>query len=80
MKRNPLYGILHESLTNARIGKNMTQLQIANCLNRPQSFVSKYESGERRLDVIEFLMVCEILAIDPEAVIKELKIAANKST
>jgi hypothetical protein len=34
-------------------------------LKRPQSFVSKYERGERRLDVIEFGEVARALGIDP---------------
>jgi transcriptional regulator with XRE-family HTH domain len=34
-------------------------------LNRPQSFVSKYERGERRLDVVEFGEVAKALSVDP---------------
>lgn len=42
-------------------------------LGRPQSFVSKYEGGERRLDVIEFIEVCEALKAKPQAIINALK-------
>ncbi|MBC6434798.1 helix-turn-helix transcriptional regulator, partial [Nostoc sp. HG1] len=41
-------------------------------LELPQSYVSKYERGERRLDVIEFLQVAQVLEIDPLAFIEEL--------
>ncbi|WP_342032989.1 helix-turn-helix transcriptional regulator [Pseudomonas migulae] len=42
-------------------------------LSKPQSFVSKYERGERRLDVIEFLEVCELLGADPHELIRNLE-------
>jgi transcriptional regulator with XRE-family HTH domain len=45
----------------------MTQAALAARLNRPQSFVSKYERGERRLDVVEFGEVARALGIDPLA-------------
>jgi transcriptional regulator with XRE-family HTH domain len=43
----------------------LTQQQLAGELTKPQSFVAKVELGERRLDVIEFLTVCEALGINP---------------
>jgi len=43
----------------------VTQFQLAQKLSRPQSFVSKYENGERRIDLIEFLAIAEALEIDP---------------
>jgi hypothetical protein len=42
----------------------LTQQQVADRLKRPQSFVAKYEGGERRLDVIEFLAVARTLGAD----------------
>lgn len=50
----------------------MTQQQVADALGRPQSYVAKYENGERRLDVIEFLDVVEILKINPAEILKLL--------
>jgi len=40
-------------LRDARIEAGLTQAQVAAAMRRPQSFVSKCESGERRIDVIE---------------------------
>lgn len=48
-------------------GAGITQVGLAERLGRPQSFVSKYERGERRLDVIELCEVCHALGIDPVA-------------
>jgi transcriptional regulator with XRE-family HTH domain len=47
-------------------------MQLATKLSRPQSFVSKYERGERRLDVIECLEVAEALNVDPVRFIRKL--------
>ncbi|MER9508809.1 transcriptional regulator [Mesorhizobium sp. M0579] len=46
-------------------------------LGRPQSFVAKYEGGERRLDVIEFLDVAEALGIDPCELLAQLRSARD---
>jgi len=54
-----------------KIGQ-VTQSAIAQKLARPQSFVAKYEGGERRLDVLEFLEVAEKIGSDPVRVIKKL--------
>lgn len=40
-------------LKEARLAANLTQAQVATTLRKPQSFVSKCESGERRIDPIE---------------------------
>ncbi len=40
-------------LKQARVEAKLTQVQVGRRLKRPQSFVSKIESGERRVDVVE---------------------------
>ena len=50
----------------------MTQTELSTKLKRPQSYVSKYEHGERRLDLIEFLDIAEALDIDPPSFIEEI--------
>ena len=59
-------------LTDARLRAGLTQASLSKKLGRPQSFVSKFENGERRLDVIEFLDVARALRLDPIRVIDEL--------
>ena len=49
----------------ARKAARLTQAELAARLERPQSFVSKYERGERRLDVVEFGEVARAIGLDP---------------
>lgn len=56
-----------------RKAAGITQEQLARRLGRPQSFVSKYERGERRLDVVEFLAVTEAMGTDAEMIIARLQ-------
>jgi transcriptional regulator with XRE-family HTH domain len=63
--RNDGHKRFRELLTEARKSASTTQAELSKRLGRPQSFVSKYERGERRLDVIEFAEVAHALGIDP---------------
>ena len=60
---DPRYQIFREMLTEARLAKGMLQSDVSEKLQKNQSFVSKYERGERRLDVPEFIDVAEALGI-----------------
>jgi transcriptional regulator with XRE-family HTH domain len=44
---------LQDLLKEMRVSAGLTQFELSSLLNRPQSYVSKYESGERRLDITE---------------------------
>ena len=66
-------GILIQCLIEAREAAGLTQQIVADQLGKPQSFVAKYENGERRLDVVEFLEISELLGADTMAIIQELK-------
>jgi transcriptional regulator with XRE-family HTH domain len=46
---------------------------VAQRLGKPQSYVSKYENGERRLDVIEFLDVMMALNANPNLILQKFK-------
>jgi len=59
------YGHLIEVLVAARHEAGVRQQALATKLGRPQSFVAKYEGGERRLDVIEFIAIARALGADP---------------
>ena len=58
------YQLLREQLVAARRKAEMTQEDLAKRLKKPQSFVAKYEGGERRLDIVELLEISAILEID----------------
>jgi transcriptional regulator with XRE-family HTH domain len=53
------------ALAQARERAGFTQEQLAKLLRKPQSFVSNYERGQRRVDVLELLRIIEILDRDP---------------
>ena len=53
--------IFRDLLKELRLAKDLTQTQVAARLRLPQSYVSKYETGERRLDFVETVFVCEAL-------------------
>jgi len=59
-------------LIDARKAANLTQAELSAKLERPQSYVSKYERGERRLDLIEFLQLAQVLEINPLTFIENL--------
>lgn len=63
---------LRTLLREARLEKGLKQADLAAKLGVPQSYISKYESGERRLDVIEFIDLCEALGIDPAIIFSSL--------
>jgi len=53
--------LLQRLLRESRLAASLNQADVATRLGRPQSFVSKYESGERRLDLVELQEVCVAL-------------------
>ncbi len=66
------YEFFRELLCEARKSYPLTQSEMAKILGKPQSFVSKYETGERRIDIIEFLQIADALNIDPVLIIRKL--------
>lgn len=70
--RTPRQQRLQKLLARVRKAKNLTQADVAERLGRPQSFVAKYEGGERRLDVVEFIEVAEALEADPCRLLADL--------
>lgn len=70
------YDLFQKALADVRLEKGLTQSEVASRLRKPQSYVSKYESGERRLDVIEFLEVCEAMSVSPHSILKKIQPAS----
>jgi ribosome-binding protein aMBF1 (putative translation factor) len=63
---------LRRRLLEARRARGLRQADLADRLGRPQSFVSNYERGERRLEVSEFIVIARVLGVDAAAVVAEL--------
>ncbi|EHK54839.1 helix-turn-helix domain-containing protein [Allomesorhizobium alhagi] len=72
--RSPRHQRFLAQLISLRKAKGLTQEQVAEKLGRPQSFVAKYEGGERRLDVVEFLDVTAALDTDPCEILSSLQL------
>jgi transcriptional regulator with XRE-family HTH domain len=71
---SPEYIRLRQELVAAREAAGLTQIQLAEKLTRTQSFVSKYELGERRLDVVEFVLVCRCIGVAPSKILARISL------
>lgn len=69
---------LLEILKQARQGAHLTQAQVAQRLGRPQSYVSKYESGQRRLDLVELHELGAVLSMDLVQLVSSYLDAVNE--
>ena len=58
--------VFRKLLKELRLAKNLTQTELAVRLGQPQSYVSKYETGERRLDFVETAFLCDVLGMSME--------------
>ena len=70
--RTPRQQLLQSLLADARKAKGMTQADVAKALGKPQSFVAKYENGERRIDVIEFVDIAAALGVVPGDILAQV--------
>jgi transcriptional regulator with XRE-family HTH domain len=60
-------------LREARKEAGLTQVELATKLGQYKGFVSNYETGERRLDVVEFLEVTEALGVGPDVIMRAMR-------
>ena len=63
---------LINTLIQARKNAGLTQAQVAEKLSKPQSYIAKIEGADRKLDVVEFVELCETIHQDPSELIKVL--------
>ena len=60
-------------LREVRVEAGLNQADLAARLGRPQSFVSKYETGERRLDILELRAVCAAVGLGLDDFVRRLE-------
>lgn len=68
--RSDLYLRMIELLVQARKDAGITQVELGKRLGQRQTFVSKFELGERRLDAAEFVTVSRAIGVDPYEIIQ----------
>ncbi|ENV27994.1 helix-turn-helix transcriptional regulator [Acinetobacter baumannii] len=61
MDKNLMKSLCVQALKQMRLDAQLTQSQLAKMLNKPQSFVSKYENGDRSLEISEVYLICKKL-------------------
>jgi transcriptional regulator with XRE-family HTH domain len=71
------YRIVGTCLAAARRRVNVTQQELAARLDKPQSFVSEYERGRRRVDVVELVVISRALGVDPRDLFGEIAKASG---
>jgi transcriptional regulator with XRE-family HTH domain len=69
---SPEQQLLRELLVEAREKAGLTQQKLAKRIGTHQSFVAKYEGGERRLDVVEFITIARAIGADPLRLLRGL--------
>lgn len=72
------YKNLCEMLKEARLAKGLTQQEVSDLLNKPQSYVAKYERAERRLDVLEFVAITNALKLRAEVFLRHFEAVVDQ--
>jgi transcriptional regulator with XRE-family HTH domain len=74
--RSEIYSKDHQRLRailkRERIAAGLRQSDLAERTDRSQAYISKFESGDLRLDVIDFVRICRIIGCDPHKVLDEV--------
>lgn len=68
---------LRDALIAARNQAGLTQAALAKRLKCHQSFIARVESGERRIDVVELIVLARALGVDPGALLAETEAATS---
>lgn len=74
---SPSYEAAIRTIIEARQASGLSQRDLAERLGKPRSFVSKIESRERRLDIVEFLALADGLGLEPRELLAKVDAAAR---
>lgn len=77
-QHDPAYEQLRTQLKQMRLAADLTQEALAECFGRPHTFIHKIESGDRRIDPVEFCRWCQACDTLPEDKIKPVAKASKK--
>ncbi len=77
-KESEEYALL-QLLRDLRLKSGITQQALADRIGHPQSYVSKYEAGERRLDILELREICECLGVTLPEFVRQLERALTRA-
>jgi transcriptional regulator with XRE-family HTH domain len=69
---------LQRLLKQVRLGAGLRQEDLAELLGKPQSFVSKFEKGDRRLDLVELRQICQAVGISLTEFVKRFEESVQK--
>ncbi len=71
---SPEYQQAVAALISARKERQILQTDLAERLGKPQSYVSKFERRERRLDIVEFIEVCRAMGANPVTILSNAEL------
>ena len=73
------YAAFRELLRETRESLNLSQEQLGTMLDRHQPFVARLESGQRRLDVVEFMTMMKVMGVSSTDFLKKLEERTTKA-
>lgn len=73
----PEYRVFLDLIRQARHDSGLTQEQIATRLSIPRSTIAKWETGQQRMDLLEYWSYCEGIEVDPVAMLSRFKAAVQ---
>ena len=79
MDYSPRYLRLRATLRKVREEASLTQSELAAKLKKPQTFVSKSELGERRIDFLEVVDFCRACGVEPNKFLSRLEAISDKA-
>ena len=72
--------VLQELLRDVRREAGLRQQDLAELIDEPQAFVSRYETGQRRLDVLELRLICQAVGIALSEFVRRLESALGRKS